>query len=522
MKPRLLLIAVISTAATVTNVRTAVMASVATLQSPRSGASEQAVIDDLVLANRMLASSEAGVFDVTGEVSIRSRTNPRHFFIARRIAPGLVTATDILEHDVDDTAASVQRQQSEDLLIHSAIYKQRPDVAAIVYAHAPDLVAFSASTVPFYRGNDRVPVIAGPKSDGQSDATPTAALDQAVASALGARDALLLANDGAIVVGRTIYNAVADAIGLRGAAQTQAGLVAMGVKWTGDPLRPAANAPAPPQPLVLSRSGGGFGGTERTWDYYKQIVTSFPHGSASHVAKAKRTATRTTEEHMIDELVIANQIISYRVLGLVDALGHISVRSQRNPKHYYISRNVSAAFVTRSDIIENDLDSKPVAGARSDEFQEAYIHGEIYKARPDVIAILHAHTPEIRIFSLGLVTLRPIINDSEFISDGLPEHDIRNFDPRETLIRTPTLGRSLAAVLAEKPGVLLKGHGIALTGLSLADVIQKAYALRKNAQIQKQAIALGGQVTYIPNAARVPRASGTQGWDYWRELVSAK
>ena len=150
-------------------------------------------------------------------------------------------------------------------------------------------------------------------------------------------------------------------------------------------------------------------------------------------------------------------------LGILDAFGHVSVRNPRNPNHYFISRYISAGVVTPNDIIENDLDSQPAAGPRSDEYQEVYMHGEIYKARPDVIAVLHAHTPEIVAFTQSSVTLRPVVNGGAFIGDGLPMFDIRKFDPRETIITSPALGRAVAQALGNRPAVLLKGHGIALT-----------------------------------------------------------
>jgi ribulose-5-phosphate 4-epimerase/fuculose-1-phosphate aldolase len=489
-------------------------------QQPQS--SEQSATADLVLANRMLASAEAAVFDVSGDISIRSTSNPQHFLIARDIAPGMVTASDIIEDDLAGQPVSADaRRQHEDRLIHAAIYKARPDISSIVLTRAPVIVAFSASTAQLFRGDDVVPVVDAHHTTGGAR---VAARGRAVADALGARSALMLANDGAVVVGRTIYNVVADAIALRSAAETQERLIEMGKHWTGDPLKAAANAPAaPPQPLVLSRTGGGFGGIERTWDYYKQIVSSsLTARDAAPNSASKSASGAAMEEQTIDDLIAANRIISYRVLGLADALGHISVRSPRNPAHYYISRNVSAGFVTGADIIENDLDSSAVAGPRTDEFQESYIHGEIYKARPDVVAVLHAHTPEIRTFSLGLVALRPVIDAVAFVGDGLPIHDIRQFDPREVLIRTPALGRSLAAALGHRPGVLLKGHGFALTGSSLADVIQKAYDLRKNAQIQQQAIALRGDVTYFRPGQALDLPAGTQAWDYWKELAASR
>ena len=125
------------------------------------------------------------------------------------------------------------------------------------------------------------------------------------------------------------------------------------------------------------------------------------------------------------------------------------------------------------------------------------MHGEIYKAKPDVMAVLHAHTQELVAFTESSVPLRPVVNGRVFIGDGLPIHDIRKFDPRESIIRTAELGKTVAAALGKKPAVPLKGHGIALTRSSLQDLTSRAYNLRMNAKIQQQAIALGGSVTYL-------------------------
>ena len=93
---------------------------------------------------------------------------------------------------------------------------------------------------------------------------------------------------------------------------------------------------------------------------------------------------------LIDDLVIANRVLAHEI-GVLDAYGHVSARDPRNHNRYYLSRAISAGMVTAADIIEYDLDSKPVAGERSDGYLERFIHGEIYKARPDVMAIIHAH-----------------------------------------------------------------------------------------------------------------------------------
>src|SRR6476660_682130 len=76
-------------------------AKTAVAQTPAPSRSEQGLLDDLVLANRMLASQELGFLDAYGHVSIRSRSNPNHFFISRYVSPGIVTADDIIENDLD-------------------------------------------------------------------------------------------------------------------------------------------------------------------------------------------------------------------------------------------------------------------------------------------------------------------------------------------------------------------------------------------------------------------------------------
>jgi len=340
------------------------------------------------------------------------------------------------------------------------------------------------------------------------------------------------------VVGPSIYSAVSSASGLRTAARIQQQLIAMGGTWDSNPRRvtappstpqPQATAPPAAQGVAPSGTGGGTGG-ERGWEYWKQLVLPEITGP-NKVPRARTAAAQTVspDQVVIDDLVLANRMLASKELGILDAFGHVSVRNPRNPNHYFISRYVSAGVVKAGDIIENDLDSKPVAGPRSDEYQEVYIHGEIYKARPDVMAVLHAHTPEVLAFTESSVALRPVVNGGTFLGDGLPLHDIRKFDLRETLIRTPALGRSVPMMMGNKPGVLLKGHRNALTDSSLRLLVVRAYNLRMNARIQQQAVALGGKATYLedPPAVSNPNTSGAdaaynRGWEYWKQLVSTK
>ena len=513
-------------------------AEAAAAQTPAPSRPEQGLIDDLVLANRMLASQELGFVDAYGHVSVRSRSNPSHFFISRYVSPGIVTATDIIENDLNSQpVAGPRSDQYQERFLHGEIYKARPDVMAIVHSHTPELVAFSVSSVPLRNGDNVVPIFdIRTFNNGRSGIITTPALGRSFAESLGQSNAILLLGHGAVVVGPSIYNAVSSAGGLRTAARIQQQLISMGGTWDSNPRRVAPQAGAPrtpqrettPQPaaqaIVPNGAGGGTGG-ERGWEYWKQLVMSQLAGP-NRIPRAGATAQQAVSTEIAD-LVSANRMLASKELGILDAFGHVSVRSARNPSHYFISRFVSAGVVKASDIIENDLDSKPVGGPRSDEYQEVYIHGEIYKARPDVMAVLHAHTPELLAFAESSVALRPVVNGGTFVGEGLPLHDIRKFDLRETLIRTPVLGRSVAMVLGNKPGVLLKGHGIALTDASLRLLVVRAYNLRVNARIQQQAIALGGKVTYLedpPSLPAVPNgpnpdAAYNRGWEYWKQIV---
>jgi HCOMODA/2-hydroxy-3-carboxy-muconic semialdehyde decarboxylase len=185
-------------------------------------------------------------------------------------------------------------------------------------------------------------------------------------------------------------------------------------------------------------------------------------------------------------------------------------------------------MVTAADVIENDLDSVPV---REDQrafpqYSERYIHGEIYKARPDIMAILHAHTPELVTFGQSSVKLRPVLNTALFIGDGLPIYDLTKFTggaPSPVscahCISTPQLGRSLAEVMGNKDASLLLDHGIALGAPSLRALVSRAYNFRMNARVQALAIGLGGTVGAFEAAEESKAASDYPEWDYWKETV---
>jgi ribulose-5-phosphate 4-epimerase/fuculose-1-phosphate aldolase len=242
---------------------------------------------------------------------------------------------------------------------------------------------------------------------------------------------------------------------------------------------------------------------------------------------------------LIDDLVLANRILASKELSFLDPFGHVSVRDPADPGHYYMARWVSAGMVTADDVIEYDLDSNPVDPSRKDNFNERFIHGEIYKARPDVMAVVHSHTPELVTFSISSIPLRPVFNGGVFIGDGIPNFDIRKFNNGNTgIVSNAGLARELAKELGAKPAILMYAHGAVTVDSSLINLVTRADYLRQNAQIQMAAIQLGGTVDYVQVPARDPAArtgprpaapqanTGANGsyraWEYWKRLIQVQ
>jgi len=227
----------------------------------------------------------------------------------------------------------------------------------------------------------------------------------------------------------------------------------------------------------------------------------------------------------IDELVLANHILTMN--GVLDAYGHVSVRSARNPNHYFLAKHLPAGVVTRADIIEYDLDSKPVNGDPSQGYTERYIHGEIYRLRPDVMAVVHCHPAELVAFSVSGVPLRPLIHTAGFLSDPVPVFEIRKAGGMtDMLIRNAQLGRALAETLGKNPAALLRGHGAVVTGDTLHVVTGRSYFMLVNARVQEQAMQMGGaKVTYLEPEEALK--SGTQdgferAWTLWKQEAAGR
>ena len=191
---------------------------------------------------------------------------------------------------------------------------------------------------------------------------------------------------------------------------------------------------------------------------------------------------------LIDDLVIANHILVDQ--GVNDGFGHLSVRHPVNPNHYLVNRiDSNPGLVTAHEIMEFDLDSNAVDPRGHQGVGERFIHGEIYKARPDVKAVVHCHTPALIPFGVTGVKLRPLYHMAAFIVDEVPIFDIQNdFGITNMLIHNSAQGHALAQTLGDKPAALMRGHGAVIVGESVQQVVPRSVYLMTNAKMQAEAM----------------------------------
>jgi ribulose-5-phosphate 4-epimerase/fuculose-1-phosphate aldolase len=205
---------------------------------------------------------------------------------------------------------------------------------------------------------------------------------------------------------------------------------------------------------------------------------------------------QTNLDAVIKDLVAANRIL-YRQ-GVVDGFGHVSVRHPGNAERYLMSASLAPGRVTADDIMEFDLESRPVDQRGRPIYSERFIHSEIYKARPDVHAVLHSHSPTVIPFGVSNVPLRPIAHTAAFLSPDVPVFEMRRFaGSRSLLVTDPKLGKALAATLGNRAVALMRGHGNVVVGPNIRRMVSRAIYTEVNARLQLQALALGGPIAIV-------------------------
>lgn len=240
------------------------------------------------------------------------------------------------------------------------------------------------------------------------------------------------------------------------------------------------------------------------------------------------TLVTTASRELVDDLVVANHILYNE--GVVDGFGHVSVRHDGRDDRFLLACGLAPATVRADDILEVDYagEVRDAAGRRS--YLERFIHSEIYKARPDVIAIVHSHSPAIIPFGVTKARLKPICHMSGFLGFSTPVYDIRDTagDNNDMLIRSAKLGASLAQSLGSNDFALMRGHGSVTVARSLKLVVARAIWAEMNAKLQTEArrLAADEDINYLtPGEAAgsmtINETVVDRPWALWKERATA-
>jgi ribulose-5-phosphate 4-epimerase/fuculose-1-phosphate aldolase len=223
----------------------------------------------------------------------------------------------------------------------------------------------------------------------------------------------------------------------------------------------------------------------------------------------------------ISELVIANRVVAH--LKLVDSFGHVTVRNLENPQRFFMSRARAPGLVTKDDILEFDLDSTPVDLRGMRPYAERFIHGCLYKSRPDVMAVCHNHAHELLPMAVTKTVMRPALHSAAVIGHEVPVWDIRDqFGDTNMLVTSNEMGDSLASTVGKGKAALMRGHGSVIVGKNVQDAIFTAFYLRLNAEVLIKAKSMGGTVTFlsageIDQSGELHSQTAAQGraWEDW-------
>jgi HCOMODA/2-hydroxy-3-carboxy-muconic semialdehyde decarboxylase len=231
---------------------------------------------------------------------------------------------------------------------------------------------------------------------------------------------------------------------------------------------------------------------------------------------------------LIADLAAASRILAAQ--GVVDGFGHVSMRHPQAPDRYFMARSIAPALVTPADIIEYDLDSNPCNANGRGSFLERFIHGEIYKARLDVMSVVHSHSPSVIPFGLVDVPLQAMFHNAAFLAVGVPVFDIKDkFGATDMLVSNGVKGVALAAAIGKKDVAMMRAHGSVACGPTLQTAVFRAVYTEVNARIQHWTLALAGGKPMAALAADegrladvINQTAGMRAWDLWRTQVRAQ
>jgi HCOMODA/2-hydroxy-3-carboxy-muconic semialdehyde decarboxylase len=226
-----------------------------------------------------------------------------------------------------------------------------------------------------------------------------------------------------------------------------------------------------------------------------------------------------------EDLVTANRILADN--NVLDSFGHVSIRHPDYPNHFLMSRARAPMCVEIGDIMEFTLDGKVVGPEPGKPYSERFIHGSILEARPEVMSVVHNHSPNIVPFSVvKKQRFGAVMHMGAPIGCNVPNWDICDHfgDSTNLLVTNAEMGRDLAKALGSNTVALMRGHGSVVVGRSLREAVFTSVYLEINAQMLGRALAMG-DVTYLSEGEIAANTKGRagftweRGWENWCRSV---
>ena len=225
-------------------------------------------------------------------------------------------------------------------------------------------------------------------------------------------------------------------------------------------------------------------------------------------------------DDLIEDLVTANHVLAK--YGIVDSFGHVSIRHPDKPDRFFLSCSRAPERVKRDDIVEFNLDCEPIDAKGKHLYTERPIHGGAYQARPDVMSVIHNHSPGVIPYGITGHKLRPVMHMCASIGHDVPIWDQhKKFGDTDLLVTSMAMGRDLCKTLGKGRTSLMRGHGAVVVGAELRATVYTAVYLELNAKLQMQAEAMSKKVKFLTKgetqkvAATTSMANINRAWENW-------
>ena len=244
--------------------------------------------------------------------------------------------------------------------------------------------------------------------------------------------------------------------------------------------------------------------------------------ASTWTAQAPAPSSAAPNAKLVEDLAYANRILADQ--DVLDGFGHVSARSQKDPSRFLMARSMAPGLVTTGDILEFDRDGEAIDAHGRSIYLERYIHAAIYRARPDVMAIVHSHSPDVIPYGVTGTALRPLYGMSAFLGSGSPIVDIQDTaGMTDMLVRNNKIADALAKSLGDSTVVLMRGHGFVAVGQSVPQMVLHAIYTRINARLQVEAAKLGPIKFLSPEEAVKANAANdfmvARPWELWKSRV---